>query len=125
MNHEVRFDEKQYILHVRFVEEVTPEEYREVSQHILSMPEAKRQRILIDVSEASMPKWSREVRQALAESTDTPVNTRTAVIGISPALRVLSKAIIRVAGKHSETRFFKTEEEAIRWLKEGEAASPH
>jgi DNA-directed RNA polymerase subunit F len=117
MNHEVRFDEKQGILYVRFVEEVTPEEYREVSQQILSMPEAERRRILIDVSEASMPKWSREVRKALAESSTAPPNTRSAVVGISPALRVLSKAIILVAGKRAETRFFKTEQEAIDWLK--------
>jgi len=118
MKHRVDYDEKQGVLYIRVVKDVSPEEFLEVNKLIMSMPEEKRRRILIDASDAVIPKWNRRMREAVfGGASATPPNTRTAVIGLSPALRVFSKAIINVAGKYSETKFFKTEEEALAWLK--------
>jgi hypothetical protein len=119
MKHRIDYDEKLGVLFIRVVKDVSPEEFLEVNKLITSMPVEKRMRILIDASDAVMPKWDRKMREAVLSGTShTPPNTRTAVIGLSPALRVFSKVIINVAGKYSETKFFKTEEEAIAWLRE-------
>ncbi|MBN2379317.1 STAS/SEC14 domain-containing protein [candidate division WOR-3 bacterium] len=118
MKHRIDFDEKQGVLFIRIVKDVSPEEFLEVNKLIASMPQEKRKRILIDASDAVIPKWNREMREAIFRGTSaTPPNTLTAVTGLSPALRVFSKTIINIAGKHSETKFFKSEEEALSWLK--------
>lgn len=119
MKHRLDYDERLGVLFVRVVKDVSPDEFLEVNRKITSMLEEKRRRILIDASDAVIPRWNRQMREAILKGTSvTSPNTRTAVIGLSPALRVFSKAIINVAGKYSETKFFKTEDEALAWLKE-------
>lgn len=42
---------------------------------------------------------------------------KSAIFGASPAVRMASKIALAVAKKSKITRFFKTKEEALAWLK--------
>lgn len=121
MKHEVCFNEEQDVLYVRFIGELEKQGYYEIVNHVSSLPEEKRSRIIVDISAANAQIWDRKVRQMFAEESRKIPGDRIAIIGASPTLRMMAQMIIASAKKTTtgtEYKFFKTEEEAIVWLKE-------
>jgi hypothetical protein len=117
MKHKITYDEEG-ILRIQYIGEIIPEEYRQTAEQVMQMPAENLKRILVDISQTDTPMWNRETREMLAKSTPTPAGSKVAVIGASAAIRIISKAFVHIAKTQSQTRFFKTEEEALAWLKE-------
>ena len=65
-----------------------------------------------------MTKEAREALKKKFEENKGANKDRIAIVGASPAVRMISKVIIKVTGSVS-TKFFKTKEEAFQWFKEG------
>jgi hypothetical protein len=42
---------------------------------------------------------------------------KSAIFGVTPGLRMAARIALVVSGKSEITHFFKTKEEALRWLK--------
>jgi|GEM_PF-2858056 len=126
MKHLVHYDDKRKVLYAQIGGEISPEDYTELTSDMMSYPPEKRSEILIDISGMKMPKWDRETRQKLAETAPPLSDTRVALIGAPPAVRLISKVFITIAEKHAknkavqpqETKFCRTEEEALVWLKQ-------
>lgn len=117
MKHKIAYDEEEGILRIQYIGEIIPDEYRQTAEEVLKMPEENLKRILVDISQTVTPMWNRETRGMLAKSTPTIEGSRVAVIGASAAIRIISKAFVHIGKTQSQTRFFKTEEEAVAWLK--------
>jgi hypothetical protein len=118
MNHKVYCDETQNILYIRFVGKVDASGYRKVAEQINALPVEKRLQLIVDLSDAAAPFWDRKTRQVLADGTVQSDKSRMAVFGASPAIRVIAKMMLIALGQRDRTRFFKTEAQALAWLKE-------
>ncbi|MBN2380579.1 STAS/SEC14 domain-containing protein [candidate division WOR-3 bacterium] len=122
MKHEIWFDEDNEVLRFKLIGQWTVENFKEAMTRIQELFEGKEHRYLIgDVSQASPQKYTKEFRQLVAEEGANVQLDKAAITGASPVLRMMAKMLIaagRVARKiPMETRFFKTDEEAVEWLK--------
>ncbi|MBN2380578.1 hypothetical protein JXM67_12325 [candidate division WOR-3 bacterium] len=109
MKHKVYFDETQNILNIRFVGKVDASGNRDVAPQVNVLPEGKRLRIIVDLSDAVAPFWDRKTRQVLADGTARLDTRLMAAFGASPAIRVISKMMV-IALEHKErTKFLKPE----------------
>jgi hypothetical protein len=122
MKHEIWFDEDTGVLRFKLIGQWTVENFREAMTRMQELFEGKEHRYLIgDVSEASPQKYTKEFRKLVAEETANVQLDKVAIIGASPVLRMMAKMLIaagRIARKvPMETRFCKTDEEAVKWLK--------
>ena len=75
---------------------------------------------IIDLTKVKTMTVDRKTRIEFAEEmrTSEVAGTKSAIVGASPMARMLTKVILAMRKeKASETRFFKSEEEALSWLK--------
>ena len=74
--------------------------------------------VIIDLSEAApMPK---DTRLAMKENASRTMgqSDKTGFVGASPGIKMIARIISKFSGKDN-SKFFNTEEEAIKWFKEG------
>jgi len=118
---EVWFDKEQEIVRMRFVGDITSEEYSRINRELLAnIPSEKRKLQLVDLTACSAMKVDRKTRKEIAaEIKATEVaGTKAAIIGSSPVLRMLTKVFFAMRKEEdAKVRFCKTEEEALAWLK--------
>jgi len=125
MKHLVCYDDRRKVLYAQIAGEISPEDYAEITSEMMSYPPEKRSAIVIDISGMKMPKWDRETRKSMVQTVPTLSDTRVALIGAQPEVRLISKVFISIAAKRAEinsiqpqeTRFCRTEEEALGWLR--------
>lgn len=118
-NYEVWYDEERGVLYLKTFHTMTEEDVRE----LMALTETKFKGIetdyaLVDMSEASAESISKGARKAFKEHAGIINYKKLAVVGANPAARMLAKVALAVIGKSKVTRFFKTEAEALAWLKE-------
>lgn len=78
----------------------------------------KRRLVLVDMSQDKNPSsMTKEARKAYKEHAAIIKPDKVAMMGASPVTRMFAKIALGVMGESDKTRFFKTEEEAISWLK--------
>jgi len=119
MKSEAWYDKEQGILFVQFAGNVSVEDFRELNAKLTAMPSEYRLRTLVDLSELSNPLWDKETRQMLASETTHTEGSKVALIGASPFIRVLARVFTK--REKDSAKFFKTEQDAIKWLKEGKS----
>jgi len=73
--------------------------------------------ILADITDSARVLPPKEDRKSMVEMAKDLDWHKIAVVGADPVLRITSKVILAVMGKYKEARFFKTEDEALAWLK--------
>ena len=73
--------------------------------------------LLIDLRGSRGNKPSREFRKWMRNHSSEMGFERTACMIDSDVMRVISKFIMSSIGRLKDTQFFKTEEEALKWLK--------
>jgi hypothetical protein len=117
-NYEVWYDEERGVLYLKTFHTMTEEDVREV----MALNETKYKGIdiqyaLVDMSEAAAEPISKETRKAFREHAAILNYKKMAVVGANPAARMLAKVALAVIGQSKVTRFFKTEAEALGWLK--------
>lgn len=123
MGFKVAYDDEQGILHIRFTEDITPEDICEINKIYGKEPSDKTAAIIVDISDTKMSTWAtpwdRETRQRVAASVPpNPPKSRVAIIGSTSISRMLTKVGLSVIGRIKDSRFFKNEAQAVAWLKE-------
>lgn len=120
MTHKVYYDEGKDVVRMFFIGDVTVEDAAEIASALGAIPEGKRKHILIDVSETlTSALMSKEVRKAMSEKFKPLGRNKTAIVGASPVIRMIVKALTSMIGTADLNRYFAKEAEALAWLKDG------
>ena len=93
----------------------TAVEIKQRADEFLELVEEK-MRIIVDMNNSGKP--SAEVRRVFNELGQNEKIGKVALHGIHPVARVIASFFMKTTTKR-EMRFFKTEEEALAWLEEG------
>ncbi|MBN2379304.1 STAS/SEC14 domain-containing protein [candidate division WOR-3 bacterium] len=122
MDHRLYLDEEQDVFHIHIVGDITPEGYIAINRTYNTWEGGKPKKVIIDLTETNMSTmvpWDRETRQRVTKSTEPfTSDTKVAVIGVTGISRMVMKIAFNVLGVVKTGRFFKTEAEALAWLKE-------
>lgn len=121
MKHILRYDEKDGVLRMTIPSD-WQFDIRQASSFldlIEEFYEGKEHRYLIvDVSRSPGKSLSREFRMWMNEQASRIGFEKIGVIGISSFNRMIAKIAIATMGKSKQTQFFKSDAEAVRWLKD-------
>ena len=77
-------------------------------------------RVLANLTENQQGFVTREARRTLKQYADDLRFDKAAIVGTNPATRMVMKIAVSLLGNSHNTRFFKTKEEALEWLKQNE-----
>lgn len=119
--YEVRYDEKVGALRIQTFDTLTKDDVHDIMSAVereLVGKDEKRY-VLVDLSQGSSDMVDKEARQAFKKASDPSNFTKVALFGANPAVRMLAKVVLVVSGVSKKTRFFKSEAEALAWLREG------
>lgn len=120
MKHELFYDDKLDVLRMNFHGLFKKEDSEEFYESIQLLLKGKRRRFLLCNFEDGgfqVPR-DKEYREFLTSFYSELGLEKIAVFNLSPPLRMLSKVIISSTGAKN-VKIFRTEEEAVAWLKEG------
>jgi len=119
MRFKVWLDEKQDLLRIDTYEKLTKDDYQAMIDEIESTLDGKDiKKVLGDMSSGHAPgTLDKEARQLFKEHASALEFDKIALIGATPSIRMISKIVFFVIGRTENAKFFKTEEEAINWLK--------
>jgi len=118
-NYRVWFNDDKNVVYFKLYRPLTVEEVYEVQPMVQGLVKnLERRLVLIDLTEGSTDMVGREARQAFRETANPKDFDKIAVFGASAAVRMLAKVVIAITGVSKISQFFKTEEEALTWLKE-------
>jgi hypothetical protein len=115
------YDEKEGILYVDVIERLDAEAVGHLFTLIPQKYSKEQLRYwLVKISDEAQKLVDKETRQVAAEKIKVLHWDKIAFYGAKPGLRMISKIVLTAAGRGDTTKFFKNEEEARAWLKEGE-----
>ena len=113
------FDEEHGVLFIRTLKTIDAEDIHALMPEIEKMFEGKEKRFILgDLTENPSDPLTKDARQAFKKYSDVEYD-RIAIIGVNPFTRMVVKIAVKIVGQTDKTRFFKTEEEALAWLKPG------
>lgn len=116
--YKVWYSDEAGALYIQTFDRLKKEDVADVMSAVYSEMEGKDQRyVIVDLSRGSSDMVDKEARRAFRESARPQDFEKVAVFGASPAVRMLAKVILVVTGVWDKTRFFKTESDALAWLK--------
>ena len=118
MKHELFWDEDNYCARMKLVGKFSPDEAAEMMDAIRVLLSDKHPRNLLVDHTHSTGSLSAETRKTLEEKGRLVGHDKHAFYGMNGLNRMVAKIIVAIIGKASDTRFFKTEEDALAWLKE-------
>ena len=117
MKHKVYYDEENKVLVLRVIGEYTIEDAEETTKVMEKITDEKGvQSFLADLTQTP-PKLDKKVRQLMREQSERYNLGKMALVITNPAVRMIGKIVISTMGSGDSTGFFKTEEEALAWLK--------
>ena len=122
MTNEERFkvwwDEKEGIIRTRSQGDFEEADARRQMAEILEIAESRPGKVLVlnDLTEAG--KASSGARKVYAQMLESDKFARHAFVGMRTLTRVIVSFLVRASGAEN-ARFFASEEEALKWLKEG------
>lgn len=118
MKYKVWYNEEVEALYIQTFERLTKDDVGEIMARVNATLEGRQRRfVMVDLSEGSSDMVDKEARQAFKEIADPDDFEKLAVFGANPSVRMLAKVVLAITGVSSKTRFFKTEAQALRWLK--------
>jgi hypothetical protein len=94
-----------------------PDVEQAITQIRTLLADAKNRYLIADMSEASGKVIEKEARQVIKSRSDEIPLDKFAVIGASPSVRMIAKIVLSLLGRSDSSKFFKTEGEALAWLK--------
>ena len=117
MVHELKYDEENGIAVLTFKSHILLNDIESIFSKLNELLEGKPNRQLIVVMSAEYNIENRETREALTnEAIKLNVN-EVALIGLSAAVRMIAKVILKTGAVKLKGEFFKSYEEAVKWLK--------
>jgi hypothetical protein len=119
MNYEMWFDEENGVLCVKTLAMLEKADVDEILPKVAEYLEGKEHRyILGDLSQNPTGLLSKDARNAFKDNAKYLEVEKIAIIGANPSIRMIAKIALTIMGSSDIAKFFKTEEEAIAWLKE-------
>ena len=120
MKYKVWFDHEKDVLYIQTFDKLGKEEVYGIVNDVNKELKGKGpKQSIVDLTHGSSAMVDREARKTFRE-VGTPeafASEKIAVFGASPTVRMLAKVILAITGVSKRTRFFKTEQEALAWLK--------
>ncbi len=111
------YDEKEGMLRVdvlqRFDAEATDKFFTTVAEYT----EEQQRYVLCFVDDDAQKLVDKETRKVAAEKGKLIKWSNIAIWGAKPGLRMVAKIVMTAIGKGNSTKFFKSEEESLAWLK--------
>ncbi|MBN2379316.1 STAS/SEC14 domain-containing protein [candidate division WOR-3 bacterium] len=118
MNYKIWFDKELGVARFKVLAMLTEEDVNEYIPGLNKLLRGKEYRcVLGDLSENPPGMLDGSARKAFKSQAKELDWDKIAFFGAAPASRMLAKAAVFALGMSKITRFFKTEEEAISWLK--------
>lgn len=115
---DIYYDEEQQILFAKPLRNFSAGEMKILLEEMAEKLEDKERRCLVaDVSLVPTLQLNRETRKLLQEQGKRLALEMMAIVGASPITRMLAKIVTTVLGIRNTSRFFKTTDEALAWLK--------
>ena len=115
---EVWWDEQAGIVRNRSAGDFEEEDARRQMAEILRIVESRPGKVLVLNDLTAAGTASSGARKVFAEMLQSEKIARHAFVGMRTLTRVIVSFLVRASGAR-DARFFATEEEALRWLKEG------
>jgi hypothetical protein len=116
MNYNVDYSDEHEVLYLKINGELSAAEIEELMPIIRKAFDGKEhRRMLIDVTNNPAKTLSKEVRDSF-KNQDVSNFEKAAIIGASPVTHMISKVVLAIIGS-KKSKFFKTETEALVWLK--------
>lgn len=120
MESEYWIDETNNVVCAQFTGMFTLADGPELLKNVRKLFEGREARLLlIDLSLATDQVLSKELRQWLKENSPQLEVDKVAVTGASALIRIAARIVIATMGRAKDTGFFKTNDEALAWLKDG------
>ena len=117
MKHTILYEEKYEIVKQKVIGEYSSEDARNTEEMYLKALQGKPyKQLIVDLSQAGKME-SRETRKIQNDCLMSAGFTEVAFIGASAATRMIAKVMMKLSSENIPTEFFKTENEAIDWLK--------
>jgi hypothetical protein len=117
MKHELYYDGEKQVIVLRIKGEFKIDEARETLRMMEDLTGGMDSiLVLTDMSEAPA-RLDRDVRELMKDITKKINIAKTALVMTNPAVRMVSKIVVSAMGNSDNSGFFKTEEEAMAWLK--------
>ncbi len=117
MDHELKYDEENEVVVLSSNANLKLIDIEPLSENLRSLLEDKRFRQLISIISDVYVVENRETREALAEALSKLNLSEVAFVGGSAYNRIMAKVLIKTGIVKLNGDFFKTNEEAIKWLK--------
>jgi hypothetical protein len=120
--HKAWFDDEQNIFYLKIETEFdrpAAQRLKNVMAEAFQGMSSGRNAVILLNESLSIMDMTKESRNALKDefmAQSDPGVDKYAIVGASPALRMLAKMIIRLSGT-KDAAFFKTKEEALEWFK--------
>ncbi|NLI97718.1 STAS/SEC14 domain-containing protein [bacterium] len=117
MKHEISFDERNDIIVMRVKGEFNLQDAMETVDKMDELGKDKKTiLVMADMREAA-PKLDKDVRKLMQDLSKRMKMQKFAMIVTNPAIRIVGKIVIATMRNARGSAFFRTEEEAIHWLK--------
>ncbi|MBN2381023.1 hypothetical protein JXM67_14590 [candidate division WOR-3 bacterium] len=119
MDYEVWFDDKTKMVKAKVLRSLTKESAQMLMIEIENkLVEMNTRQGIMDLTEAeAIANIPKEVREVYKEHALKLPLDRAAILVNSPILRMAARVVLAALGKTNNTKFFKTEVEALAWLK--------
>ncbi len=115
------YDSEIDALYIKILGVLETEDLNElIAQYQKILEDKPHRHILVDMTESSQfdaSVMTRQLRNTYKDLMKLMKTDKTAIFGASPGLRMAAKIASAVIGKSDVTKFFKTKDEAIAWLK--------
>lgn len=124
MKYKISYDKKNMIVKIEFYRNLEDNDVAGFSKDIeLAIKGRSCAGAILDhgtLLDKSMPKMSRKARKEFGEIARRSGVKKLAMVAVPAIVKTISQTIGLLAkGDDVKTRFFKTEEDAVAWLKEG------
>ena len=117
MEHKTWYDEENELLRLSVIGPYSTQEALALGKSFQELLEGKpRRQLMVDLSDAGKMK-SRETRKIQNEILKDAEITDVAYVGAAAASRMIAKVMMKLGSLNTATDFFKTDEEALSWLK--------
>lgn len=118
IRHKIYYDEQNSVARIEHYDTVNADDARRIVDAVAKLLEGKEHRYMMDdISRVSMAKLDKETRKEFAKAGERIQLEKIAMVGADPMTRMMSKVVVTLSGDAKRTKFFKTEKEALAWLK--------
>lgn len=118
MNYKLWYDAERKIIYLKTFKTMTAEDVHQLMAQAAEEFEGKEADFsLIDMTDAGTEHLGKDTRDAFKQYADSLEYKKIAIVGANPVTRMLARVALAVTGKSKIARFFKTEAQALEWLK--------